>query len=212
MSTTVLSSPTANTTGRLDANANHAKSKPHQVTITEFLDDYKPRGGDWSSTRVHCFMSKRAADRFLWKYLHDWVAEQRSYDDDDDDEDEDWREAHRSLHAMELYAGCFNHGEYVPHKIRWHVEEMVFEDDDGDEDTKGSGVECGCAVTLTSPDSSDEADSSSMSSSGEMDMAADKAGGDAEKSPPSQITVPVQTTNNNDAASQSATAGGAAAS
>jgi hypothetical protein len=105
-----------------------AKTEPKklwQVVWTEFLDDYKARGSSWFDTDTNHFASRKAAERFLFNKLHEWVIDNGKTDETDEDEEKEWRDAHKSLAAMEAYVSEHCAGEYVSCALVWSLDEVV---------------------------------------------------------------------------------------
>ncbi len=93
------------------------------VTLTEFLDDYKARGKNWSSTEVRLFSTRQLAERFVcgviarklsqpWDVSAEEAALASNLPQDD-------------LEAMWRFYEPLCEGEYVPQVWAYSIEEQV---------------------------------------------------------------------------------------
>ncbi len=153
-----------------------AKVEPRklwQVVWTTFLDDYKARGNDWSETDTYHFASRKAAERFLFNKLHEWVEDEREQITGEEEEAEDdkaWRDAHKGLEAMEGYVEGFTDGEFVPCKLHWSLEEVVL--------TKApkANHKCGCDLVPDSEPETEEVQASKSAKSEEASTSSTQLG------------------------------------
>lgn len=110
------------------------------VTITHFTDDYKPRGGDWSSSdEPKMFTTERQANRWLRRYLMDWCfSEIRDRDQGDDDDNKRYEELKKRYNAIydskryddiKALAEELAIGEFVARRLSWKVDEVEIEED-----------------------------------------------------------------------------------
>lgn len=91
---------------------------------TDFTDDYKPRGGDWSSTNVQYFANQARAQSALREKLLETV--------DDLSLSEDYSRAklqHMPLDELETLVTENSTGEFVNVKYDWSLQRIKFSDD-----------------------------------------------------------------------------------
>lgn len=104
------------------------------VLLTHFADDYKRRGGDWSTHNgPELFASRDKAERYLRQKLVEWCSDQvacHKRQDDDDDYEQRLRRARHSLTQVEEIAEELAHGTFVPRTLAWSLQELQLKDDD----------------------------------------------------------------------------------
>lgn len=132
--------------------------KAWSVTFTTFTDNYKPRGGDWSSMDgPHLFDSGASAKRFLYTWLAKWCHEKLYDEGRDDDGSKGWRSQYRSIYKEWQKTGDLSDieglaeeisgdAQYVGSLLDWEI----------DEDTLDS---CDKADMLAPDDDEEEGDS-----------------------------------------------------
>lgn len=113
--------------------------------FTQFRDDYKPRGEDWSTTTVRFFRHLRNAERFLCARLLE-VLEGEEYEvpkewakppeaGGEEEATATFRED-TPLSVIAEAADDFRSGQYVVQRFDWCLEEVECEDE-GEEEEVG---------------------------------------------------------------------------
>lgn len=106
------------------------------VTITNFTDDYKPRGGDWSSSdEPVLFSTERQANRWVRRHLMNWCYSEIRNKDDDDEETQEYKDRYNAIYDSKRYEDVkkltaeLARGEFVAQTMSWKIDEVEIEED-----------------------------------------------------------------------------------
>lgn len=132
-------SVTADATNTLETRSAAGAPTFWSVLLTHFSDDFKRRGGDWSShDGPELFTSRDKAERYLRQKLVEWCSDQvacHKRKDEDDDYEERLRRARHSLAEVEEIAEELAQGTFIPRTLAWSLQELQLKDDDVDSES-----------------------------------------------------------------------------
>ena len=87
------------------------------VIKTEFVDDYKARGEDWSNTVVYAFSSMQNAESFVREQEKKYCEEQMKEMTNEEKESIDWADLFEQL----------TEGEHVPRTLLYEIDEQFID-------------------------------------------------------------------------------------
>ena|SRR5688572_25137953 len=98
----------------------------YSVTFTEFIDDYKARGDDWSSTDAPIlFASRKSAEAYVHKELMKRITTHLEEHSSDEAYEKYWKKGVLDTAMVEAdfdeLADDAQQGEFVPRSFDWAI-------------------------------------------------------------------------------------------
>lgn len=108
----------------------------YSVILIHYVDDYKPRGGDWSSQDDPALFYKREnAEKYLCQALYAWCHEQWAQrGEDEDEEGDDEKALEKAIETYDLKTieqiaeSLSSNAEFVNRKLEWAIKECTVRD------------------------------------------------------------------------------------